>query len=120
MVGLSTARNAGIAVATGDYIGLIDSDDFIDSHFYEYLLSLIQSYNADIAQCNFIKVPEEKMDSFQFDSSADPNICCTDNIGALQQLFSEDFDTYVNTVVVWNKLYKASLFKDIRYPVRKN
>ena len=33
--GLSSARNAGIDVATGDYIGLIDSDDLIDLDFYE-------------------------------------------------------------------------------------
>lgn len=47
--GLSSARNAGIAVATGDYIGFVDSDDSVDENMYEALLKGAKKYDADIA-----------------------------------------------------------------------
>ena len=56
--GLSDARNAGLDIATGDYVSFIDSDDYIHEKFYEILLNLITSNNADIAQCEFLKVYE--------------------------------------------------------------
>lgn len=51
--GLSGARNAGMKICTGDYIGFVDSDDWIEKDMYEYLLGLIQEYNADAAQVWF-------------------------------------------------------------------
>lgn len=51
--GVSSARNIGLTKATGDYIGFIDSDDYIDSRMYELLLSSIKKYNSDIAFCGF-------------------------------------------------------------------
>ena len=38
--GLSDARNAGLNMATGDYITFVDSDDYIDSRMYEELINL--------------------------------------------------------------------------------
>ena len=46
--GLSSARNAGIKVAKGDYISFIDSDDWIDSKKYEEFFKEGQRYNLDI------------------------------------------------------------------------
>lgn len=59
--GLSSARNKGIAVSTGDYIGFVDSDDWIMADMYEYLLCLMNSRNSEIAQINIKKVPDFTM-----------------------------------------------------------
>ena len=67
---------------------------------------------------SFTRVPEENIYEFTFPKDL-PVVTVTDNIGALNRLFSRDFDTYVNTVVVWNKLYKRSLFDGICYPIGK-
>ena len=47
--GQSCARNAGLSIATGKYIGFVDSDDWIDLDFYEKLYNTAKKYNADIA-----------------------------------------------------------------------
>ena len=53
--GLSDARNAGLNIATGKYIGFVDSDDIIHPQMYEKLYNCINKYNSDIIQCKFKK-----------------------------------------------------------------
>ena len=50
--GVATARNAGIEAARGEYLGFVDSDDYIDADFYEKLYAAAQKENADIARGN--------------------------------------------------------------------
>ena len=51
--GVSSARNFGLAQASGEYIGWVDSDDWIEPNMYELLLCAIEREKADIAYCNF-------------------------------------------------------------------
>ena len=54
--GLSDARNAGMDISTGDYIGFVDSDDYIDEDMFEVLINAIEENDADIACCRYTKV----------------------------------------------------------------
>lgn len=114
--GLSDARNAGIEIATGAYIGFVDSDDYIHPQMYEALYDGIQKNNADIAICRYQNVKEEE------------NIFVEEMKNAKWVTLSNDqekFDyslgefTTVCFTVAWNKLYKAELFEEIRYPYGK-
>ena len=53
--GVSTARNTGMKCANGEYIGFIDSDDWIDSDFYEKLYNSAKSNDADITVASIIR-----------------------------------------------------------------
>lgn len=54
--GVSVARNTGIDTATGEYIGFVDPDDYVDLDFYEKLYEVATRENADIAKANLTVV----------------------------------------------------------------
>lgn len=58
--GVSAARNTGIRNATGEYIGFVDSDDWIDSGMYETLLELLDKNNAEISSVEINRVFDEQ------------------------------------------------------------
>lgn len=57
--GVSSARNAGFQIMTGDYLLLVDSDDYIRQDMAEDLLSAALQGNADMAVCGFEFVYED-------------------------------------------------------------
>ena len=53
--GLSSARNAGINVATGTYVSFIDSDDWVEKDFIEKLRAVLVENEADMSACTFCR-----------------------------------------------------------------
>lgn len=110
--GLSDARNAGMAVATGEYISFIDSDDYVSDDFIECLLDVMNKENSDIAECSVVKFYEDN----RFDEiSDDLSVKTYDTQDAMSALIAEN-PLHQH---VWNKLYKTELVKDIPYAVGK-
>ncbi|MBO6183619.1 MAG: glycosyltransferase [Chryseobacterium sp.] len=56
--GLSDARNFGIDQATGDYLGFVDSDDYVSKTMFEEMLTLAEKHDAEMVICNIQKVDE--------------------------------------------------------------
>lgn len=109
--GLSDARNKGLEIAKGEYIGFVDSDDYIEADMYEVLYNLLKQYNADVSICNFYTVSQEKIAI----KNADNGIKEYNRIEILKEiLLDNNIQSYA-----WNKLYKKELFDEIKYPVGK-
>lgn len=109
--GLSDARNKGLEIAKGEYIGFVDSDDYIESDMYEVLYNLLKQYNVDVSICNFYTVSQGKIAI----KNADNGIKEYNRIEILKEiLLDNNIQSYA-----WNKLYKKELFNEIKYPVGK-
>lgn len=87
--GLSDARNYGMQFASGEYIGFLDSDDFVDTNMYELLYQKAKETGSEICECNL---------HHTFASYEDTEI------GAI---IEEPKEMLMNgRSVVWNKIYQ--------------
>ena len=57
--GQSAARNTGLGVAKGEYVGFVDSDDYIAPNMYEFLLSEMKSKNVGVVGCDYYQILED-------------------------------------------------------------
>lgn len=112
-MGLSAARNAGIDIASGEYIGFVDSDDYIHKNMYEVLMKTCLENTCDIAVCSLKKFEKEiEADEVM----AEPDLELYEKEKKFQAYFKLH-DTEM--IVAWNKLYKKELFHNVRYPKGK-
>lgn len=109
--GLSDARNTGIDIARGDYIGFVDSDDYIKEDMFEVLIRNMEEYNADISMCGYADV----YDSGIRGESDDRQVYIWNQEEAIHQILLGK----LLSVHAWVKLYRKKLFQNIRYPKGK-
>lgn len=107
--GLSAARNAGLDMASGQYIFFCDSDDYIVSDALSKMLLRLKRDHADIVACGIIKAGKDQ----------DLVSVTDDKPGRWNGYESVIMMMRSNNVctVAWNKLYRRTLFEGIRYPV---
>ncbi|WP_294080862.1 glycosyltransferase family 2 protein [Proteiniphilum sp. UBA5384] len=106
---LSTARNAGIKVATSPYLGFIDSDDHIDPEMYESMLSALQVNKAEMVYCNLRYETENGEILRPFSDTGSIQVRPAEEM--LKDIFRNNIDNSCCT-----KLYKRELFNTISFP----
>lgn len=110
--GLSDARNTGMAIATGEYIGFVDSDDIINSKMYELLFSTIKKTKSDIVQCKSFLYYDFPLSEYP-DISEKNEIHSFDNTSAIKMLLTEN----LFTTTCWNNLTVSTIAKNTMFEI---
>lgn len=108
--GQSRARNVALESVSGEYIGFVDADDFVDLDMFEKMYK--KSQNADMVMCQ-AKVFDDKVKTYKDDAYF--ALECFDDKFAEKPFTHEDtvdFITEIN-VSVWNKIYRTKFLKKL-------
>lgn len=107
--GLASARNAGVDIATGEYVGFVDSDDYIEHDMYKVMISDLHNYDADIVMCNHNVIIEDENKGTTYEGYDSFLISREDLIKRMlkyEKIFCSS---------VWSKLYKRVLLEDEKF-----
>lgn len=106
-VGSSASRNAGLEFAKGNYIGFVDSDDYVDENYLSLLYENLIKNDADICVCNYL-------------SREKPAIArCSEAVFIGEDILSE----YIAGGIynrIFNKLYTRDVIGDVKFPVGRD
>jgi glycosyltransferase involved in cell wall biosynthesis len=112
--GLSDARNAGLKIATGNYIGYVDSDDWIEPNMYERMINACIDNDAEMALCRYFREYDDKT----IDDGTDRvDILDREN---LLNIYITDKDGFMVYNSVWSKLFKRGLIENVMFPKGQN
>lgn len=111
--GLSGARNTGLSIAVGDYIGYVDGDDWVEPDMYRAMLKACEDEGAQLAVCSYKKIKKEKVQEqytqkkyvLTREEALDTYIC--------------DNKSYHIYNSVWSKLFRKDLVENMKFPVGK-
>jgi len=115
--GLSDARNVGAASAKADYVGFIDSDDYVDPSMFEALRAAIVRYGVDLATCDVTYEPSGRREEFDIPATPDGDgVYILDAEVALR----ESVLSRLPRIWVPTKLYPRRLFEEgFKFPLGK-
>ena len=103
--GLSAARNIGLNEANGEWIGFVDSDDWIESDMFETLVKKAEKSSSDIVECGVFR---------EYSDRTEKNMKRTFDLSGVETIHALIRGEIFNTV--WNKLWHRKTWEGIRFP----
>lgn len=105
--GLSDARNTGLALCRGEYLGFVDSDDWIALDMYEVLACFAQKERLDVAMCGVTDVWPDRIEG----TPRFAPVVLTDTDEIISEILVNRRGG--TAVPVWSRIYRTRLFKDL-------
>lgn len=107
--GVASARNRGLDEAKGEYIGWVDSDDIISPNMFQTMYDALLKYDADIVQCSHVRELEKLQTEYPTKLSGFEVL---NTVDSLKRIYRSH---YTNSCALWSKIYKSSLFENLRF-----
>lgn len=107
--GVSDTRNRGLDIATGDYIGFVDGDDYIEPEMYETLLKNAIENNADISHCGYQMVFPSRVDYYYNTGKK----VIQDNKKGIRDIIVGDYVEPSPCI----KIYRKNIVNNLRMPI---
>ena len=107
--GQATARNVAIPLCTGEYIGFVDSDDYIEPEMYERMYQKAKEADADYVECDYVNVKVNA--AGETERIAD--------YGSRVREYTSKEDMFIDPMLApWNKIYRRTLLQEseVRFP----
>ena len=97
--GAASAKNAGLKIANGKYLSFVDSDDYLAPDAYSHMVDILDENHADVVQCSYCDV---------FRDHIEEHIIKKETFDTIE--FLALFTTDWTCALLWDKLYRKSLF----------
>ena len=109
--GVAEAQNTGVENSVGEFVGIVNSDDFIEDDMYRILYENALKFSADISICKHNQVSGEAREDYKVTN----NTIVFNNEEAFECLFTNKYFASHS----WDKLCKRKLFEGVRFPSGK-
>ena len=107
--GQSSARNAGLDIAEGEYIAFLDSDDYMDTECLSKLYSYMTENNLEISACNYARY-SESYDFINLNEKRNNDIIIDGTEAQRRIWYAKGI-----SIAPWGKLYRRTLWNDVRF-----
>lgn len=111
--GLSSARNVGTDLATGDFVTYLDSDDFLAKDYVEKSIKLCNKYNADISILDMLYINEYENDEHK------DHIKITEKVLTPEKAIEESLYQILFSCCAPSKMYRTKIAKKVKFPENK-